>query len=223
MRRRPAETGFTLLEVLVAVTLVGLLSVAVFGAVRVAVQGWRHAEQRSAATADAAAVEDLLRRMIVSAKPVFASPDPTDPAVAFNGGPRALALIGKLPDALAPGLQGQERIFLADIGGVRTLMLAWRLDLPAAEGGALPETLVPLLDHVRSLRIAYFGPSASGSARGWTDTWANRQALPTLVRVQLERDAAAADIWPDLIAAPVATVSNECRYSGLDARCHKTP
>jgi general secretion pathway protein J len=223
-----ATRGFTLLEVLVAVTLLGLLSVALFGAVRVGAQGWRHAEQRGTATADAAAVQDMLRRMIASAKPVFASPDPTNAAVAFDGGPRALALIGMLPDAFAPtlqgqGLQGQQRLFLAQFGGTRTLMLAWRLDLPAADGGALPETLVPLVDHVRAVRFAYYGAPADGSAPGWTDSWADRATLPALVRVHLERDAGAPDAWPDLLVSPVATISTECRYTGFDAGCHRTP
>jgi hypothetical protein len=100
-----------------------------------------------------------------------------------------------LPDAFAPtlqgqGLQGQQRLFLAQFGGTRTLMLAWRLDLPAADGGALPETLVPLVDHVRAVRFAYYG---------------------------------APDAWPDLLVSPVATISNECRYTGFDAGCHRTP
>jgi hypothetical protein len=165
----------------------------------------------------------MLRRMIASAKPVFASPDPTNAAIAFDGGPRALALIGLLPDAFAPGLQGQQRLFLAQFGGTRTLMLAWRLDLPASDGGALPETLVPLVDHVRAVRFAYYGPPADGSAPGWTDSWADRTTLPSLVRVHLERDAGTPDIWPDLLVSPVATISNECRYTGLDAGCHRTP
>jgi general secretion pathway protein J len=223
MRAGVATRGFTLLEVLVAVTLLGVLSVALFGAVRVGAQGWRHAEQRSAATADEAAVQDMLRRMIGSAKPVFASTDPTNAAVAFDGGPRALALIGLLPDAFAPGLQGQQRLFLAQFGGTRALMLAWRLDLPAADGAALPETLVPLVDHVRAVRFAYYGPPANGSAPEWTDSWADRTTLPALVRVHLERDAGAPDSWPDLLVSPVATISNECRYTGVDAGCHRTP
>jgi len=209
--------------VLVAVTLLGLLSVALFGAVRVGAQGWRHAEQHGAATADASAVQDMLRRMIASAKPVFASPDPTGAAIAFDGGPRALGLIGVLPDAFAPGLQGQQRLFLARFGGTQTLMLAWRLDLPAADGGALPETLVPLLDHVRGLRFAYYGAPVDGSAPVWTDTWADRTTLPAMVRVHLERDAGIPDSWPDLVASPLATISNECRYTGVDAGCHRTP
>jgi general secretion pathway protein J len=215
--------GFTLLEVLVAVVLLGLLSVALFAAVRVGARGWWTAEQRSAATEDATTLQDVLRRMIASAKPVFASADPADAAVAFDGTAQSLGLVGTLPDAIAPGLQGQQRLFLARHDGAAMLMLAWRLDLPAADGGTLPEIIVPLLDHVSAVRFEYYGTSGAGSASGWTDTWSGRTTLPALVRLHVERDAGASGPWPDLVAAPVATVSNECRYTGLDAACHRTP
>jgi general secretion pathway protein J len=223
MMRRRDDAGFTLLEILVAVTLLGLLSVALFGAVRAGAKGWGRAEQHIAASTDAAAVQDLLRRMIGSAKPVFASSDPSTAAVAFEGDARSLALIGTLPDALAPGLQGQQRVFLAQVGGTQSLMLSWRLDLPSADGGTLPETLVPLMDNVGTVRFAYYGPSGDGSTRGWSDTWSNRQTLPSLVRVHIESADKSLPPWQDLIAAPLATISNECRYTGLDAGCHRIP
>jgi general secretion pathway protein J len=222
MMQRTAS-GFTLLEVLVAVTLLGLLSVALFGSVRVGAQGWRRAEQHSAANTDAAAVRQLLRRMIVSAKPAFASADPSDATVAFAGDARSLALIGTLPDALAPGLQGQQRLFVAQIGGARVLVLAWRLDLPASDGGALPETLVPVLDHVDAVRFAYYGAADGDSAPGWSDTWSHRRTLPMLLRVHIDRSGDGVEPWPDLVAAPLATVTDECRYVGRDAGCHRMP
>jgi general secretion pathway protein J len=223
-RRDPrGAPGFTLIEVLVAVTLLGLLMVAVSAAVRFGAQSWRRAEQQSAATADVAAVEDVLRRMIITAKPRFASADPTDAAIAFNGEANSLALIGTLPDAFAPGLQGQQRLFLVPSGATQILVVAWRLDLPASDGGELRETLVPLLDHVRAVRFAYYGPTDDGSTRAWTDTWSNRHILPALVRVHIERDTGSMASWPDLIASPMSTVSNECRYTGLDSGCHRTP
>jgi len=217
------SAGFTLLEVLVAITLLGLLSVGLFGAVHIGGQGWRRAERHSAATEDATAVQDVLLSLIAGAQPVFASADPADATVAFDGRPRSLTLVGPLPAAIAAGQQGQERLFLAASGDSRTLMLAWRLDLPAADGGTLPETVVPLLDHVQSIRFAYFVAAGHGEAEGWRDTWVGRHRLPALVRLQVDRDTGGAGPWPDLVAAPLATVSTECGYEGLDAACHRTP
>src|SRR5579863_8784532 len=92
-RRRapPGAAGFTLIEVLVVVTLLGLLMVAVFAAVRFGAQSWRRAEQHSAGTTYVAAVQDMLRRIIISAKPRFASADPTDAAIAFDDEADSLA------------------------------------------------------------------------------------------------------------------------------------
>jgi general secretion pathway protein J len=237
MRRcHPAASGsagFTLLEVLVAITLLGLLSVGLFGSVRVGGQGWRRTEQHRAATADVIALQDVLRRMIAAAKPDFASADPADRTVAFDGEAQSLAFTATLPDAIAPGQQGRLRLFLAragatqagatQAGAMQTLMLAWRLDVPASDGGSLPEKYVVLLDHVRGLRFAYCESSHGGAAFGCSDSWSGRDTLPALVRLHVERDSDAPGPWPDLVAAPLATVSSECSYAGLDPACHKTP
>jgi general secretion pathway protein J len=215
--------GFTLLEVLVAVSLFGLLSAGLFGAVRVGSQGWRQAEQHSATTEDAVALQDVLRRIIATAKPAFASADPADRTMDFDGTAQSLNLIATLPDAIAPGQQGRIRLFLAHSGAAQMLMLAWRLDLPASDGGSLPEHYVVLLDHVRAIRFAYCGSSHGGAASYCSDDWSGRDTLPALVRLHVERDSGAPGPWPDLVAAPVATVSSECDYSGLDPACHRTP
>jgi general secretion pathway protein J len=223
--RDPAggSAGFTLLEVLVAVSLFGLLFAGLFSAVHVGGQGWRRAEQHRAATQDAAALQDVLRRMIATAKPVFASADPADRTVSFDGTTQSLHLIATLPDAIAPGQQGELRLFLAHADAGQTLTLAWRLDLPASDGGALPENVVPLLDHVRTLRFNYCGSAGGGAGSACSDSWTSRDALPALVRLHVERDSDAPGPWPDFVAAPVATVSSECVYAGLDSACHRTP
>jgi general secretion pathway protein J len=218
-----SQRGFTLLEVLVAVTLLALLSVGLFDTVRVGVMGWRHAERQQAAAEDSTAVQDVLRRMIAAARPVFVSPDLGNDTVAFSGGPRSLSLVGTLPDALAPGLQGQERLFLVRSGAGFTLMLAWRLDLPSPEGGAMPESVVPLLDHVADMRISYLGPSDDGSVVGWADSWLDRRRLPSLVRIRLRRDEGGPGPWPDLLAAPIATAATDCRFAVTDSACHRIP
>lgn len=216
-RAQPTFGAFTLLEVMVAVTLLGLLSVGLFDMVRVGVLGWRHVDERGAEAEDAAAVQDVLRRMIDSARPAVATGN-GGTGLAFRGDAHSLDMIGELPDAIAPGLQGRERLFVARHGRSAALMLGWRLDLPGPGGGPSRETLVPLIENVAAVRFAYFGPPDDGGAAGWNDSWSGRTVLPGLVRIRVTyaADAGPRRPLPDFVAAPRATALIACHFDCLE-------
>jgi hypothetical protein len=78
-----------------------------------------------------------------------------------------------------------------------------------------------LLDHVAALRFAYFGPPRSGEAPAWVDQWTDRDRLPGLVRVAIERDGAAFAAWPELVVAPRITANASCIYDALRSTCQR--
>jgi general secretion pathway protein J len=217
------DAGFTLLELLIALTLVGLLSTLVFGGVRLASRAWEKSDTRAEDAADQWSVEHVLRHAITAAYPGFASRDRHDPTLAFNGEARSLALLAPLPWALAAGVIARMRFYLTGDKPAQRLVLAWRLDLPAADAETdLPEQEVVLLDRVRALGFAYFGALEPGQAPVWQHRWAEQSTLPQLVRVHLERSDPALPVWPDLIAAPQVTVNSACRFDPLTAECRRT-
>src|SRR5262245_22660750 len=69
--RRPApgagEAGFTLMELMVALALVGLLTVLVFGGLRISLRAWTRTHDDVAQATDLWAVESLLSRTIAMA------------------------------------------------------------------------------------------------------------------------------------------------------------
>jgi hypothetical protein len=211
-----------LVELLVTVTLLALLTTLVFAAIRYAGRAWAETDHRAVAAADLSAVEAVFRHAVTGAYPAFASADPTDREIAFNGAGEWLALMAPLPAAIASGVEAQQRFFVEDEGRSRVWVVAWRFDLPGSDAATpLPENRVRLLDHIRVLRFAYYGTLDPSQASGWWERWSGYTRLPDLVRVHIERDDPILPQWPDLVVATRATANTACVYDALAGMCRR--
>ena len=222
-RRDAGAAGFTLIEILTALTLVGLLATLVFGGVRLAARAWERADARAEDAADRWAVENVLRDAITAAYPAFASADLDDRGIVFDGEAHSLVVLAPLPRAVAAGVLAQMRFYLRGGEPSKALVMAWRLDLRSSDGGgALPETPIVLLDRVRRIDFAYFGVDEAGDAPAWQGSWADRTALPQLVRIHLERSDPALPAWPDLVAEPRRMINTACVFDPLVGQCRRS-
>jgi len=216
------DAGFTLVEILVVVALIGLLSSLIFGGIGFGAKAWTRVERRAIEGADIGAVQGVLRRTIAAAFPAFASSDPTDGSIAFDGEGASLALVAPLPVAIEAGVLARQRFFVAQNGRAQALYMGWRLDLPSADDGApLAENTVLLLDHVQSARFDYFGPPDDMHDPIWQEAWTGRPSLPQMVRIRIERDDSRLPPWPDLVSQPRATTNPACVYDPVDAGCRR--
>jgi|GEM_PF-4329384 len=108
-RNASPEAGFTLLELLIAITILGLIMVALAQGVHFSGRAWRSWESRNGQQGDVDAVQTVLRQMIVSGQD-------------FKGQPGTLKFVGRLPAALARG--GLFDIALSCDGD--RLVLSWK-------------------------------------------------------------------------------------------------
>jgi general secretion pathway protein J len=215
------DAGFTLVEILVAVALTGLLSSLIFGGIGFGARAWTKVERRTIEGADISVVQGVLRRTIAAAFPSFASSDPTDGSIAFDGDGVSLTLVAPLPAAIEAGVLARERFFVAQNGGAPALFMGWHLDLPSSDEGTPPaEETVLLLDHVRRVRFDYFGPPDDMQYPIWQEAWTGRLSLPQMVRVRIERDDSRLPPWPELVSQPRATTP-ACVYDPVDAGCRR--
>lgn len=181
------QAGFTLLELLVALVVFGLLMVGLTQTVRYGLTAWS-VERRGAAGPEAlAAADGALRRLLEQAAPTR-----------FTGTPDDLTFTTILPRASGvPGGLADVRL-LTGRGG---LLLRWA---PHPPGKALVPPPAPqtdaLLPDVTAIRLSYLTPQPS-AAPVWMDHW-RRTGAPLLVRIGFTFGGA--ETWPDLVAAPVA-------------------
>ncbi|MGF1447126.1 MAG: type II secretion system protein GspJ [Pikeienuella sp.] len=203
-RRAPRDAGLTLLELLVALTLLGLIGVMVAGGVRFGVAVWDRGSARASETVETRVALTAIRRLLAAAEPVRFRDGTRDPPVAFDGRPDSIDWVGAMPARIAP--PGEHRLTLALEDGTLVLRHA-ALDDRAQ---ALPATATraPLLGEVAAVALRYYGEDAAG-VPGWQPSWRGRTTLPELVALRIERAG------PGDTARPIAVIVRLAAASSL--------
>jgi general secretion pathway protein J len=187
-----ADSGFTLLEILVALVVFGFLMVGLTQGMRFGLRAWSTQARSLDAQNDVEIVDRTLRRLIERMAPAGAG----DSAV-MSGEPGRLAFTSELPMSMPPDLRLADMVLGLDAR--RRLVLRWVPHRHAVRLGSPPEPReTALLEGVRRLELAYWPRSGSG---GWKAVWRDRD-LPALVRVRLVFDNGERH-WPEIVVAPM--------------------
>ena len=186
MARRGAR-GFTLVEMLVALTLLALLAAMLLGALRFGVRSWDGAAARTEERDETAAAQGVLRALLSEAS----TPGPGAAPLMLVGDSRSLTFVA--PWMRGPGGDGLHRFTLSVAGDA--LIFAWAPEDGASAGGTRA-----LLEGVAEMRVAYFGAAAPAAPPLWRDRWEEGRDPPRLVRIEV----AFVDrvrTWPPLVVA----------------------
>lgn len=198
----PGNTGgFTLLELLVALTVFGFLLVALNYGVRTGLGIWdvqsRHVYKIWDLDATARLFRTLLTRIPTSAA---ASINPGSPgvAIAFAGTADKMIFVGELPTGF--GADTPADITLELLG--KRLVVNWQPHRHELAGSSPRPTVSEILRGVDRLEFSYWGmPSPTAVAPAWLAAWEG-PSLPDLIRIRLGFSQNDSRRWPDLIVAP---------------------
>jgi general secretion pathway protein J len=183
--------GFTLLEVLAALAVLGLLLLALRQGSDFGFTAWGTQARLIARDGELDSVDRALRRLIGHMDPGSEAEPGT-----LAGDAHTLAFTTDLPVA-AEGLPTRAADIGLGVDGAKRLVLRWETHLHAQRFVAAPpphiEELVRNVDH---LDLAYWRDGA------WTGS-ASVKEVPQLVRVHIVFASGDARHWPDIIAAPV--------------------
>jgi general secretion pathway protein J len=181
--RDRSQDGFTLLELLIAITLLGLLTTMLLAGFRL---GTRHVERQTTRierSAQIPAVQAFLRTQLADAQPLLDQTSGSK-SIVFDGRPDGLDFVGVAPESSAiGGLQLFSVEF--DRHTTRQLRVRWQLVGVPEVGLQQGTNETVLLDRVARVAFYYYGaiPPAKGPA--WHQAWQEMEYLPSLIRLDL--------------------------------------
>jgi prepilin-type N-terminal cleavage/methylation domain-containing protein len=229
---RNPRRGMTLIEILVAVSLMGLLAVAMVTALTVGAGSWQDARSRLSLDRRIASANEIFYAELEGIVPVETRPDPSSGvtiprAVFFQGEPEAMRFVTDY--SLTAGRRAGLRIvelqiaeasrgtrvlvnempyrgpadLLAVIQGVDRDPLAGGLRLLFAPVQARPTSLI-LADELAECRFSYLRAARrQGEPALWIPQWTELNSLPSAIRIEMTPRQGEARLLPVTITAPV--------------------
>lgn len=211
--------GFTLIEMLVALALVSLMSLAMLQAYRFSQRTLAQTTRVDAGVREVANAQRVLRRLIEQGYP-FEAGGSSSASHGLVGNEDRFALTA--PAAAHLGGVGHYRyaLVLNEDGG---LEVGWGLDRnganePSEASGGHEE----ILDGVQSVSIAYLELVERGNGQielHWRETWIDKAALPALVRIRVAFEENDRRQWPELIVAPRIFADANCVFDVVSQMC----
>jgi prepilin-type N-terminal cleavage/methylation domain-containing protein len=223
------QHGFTLIEMIVALALVALISIAIFESLRFGQRTYKKVINDGGAAWEVFAGQRLIRTILESAYPQEPSTTGVAGMHGVEGDRESVAITAAAPLAAGgTGLMRYEISVHRAATGASDMVVRW---WPQSAGGATGGMSVApmqevVVEKIASAEWSYQSQSAqdvteAGNSR-WQDNWRGTQSLPALVRLRVTFDPQDSRRWPDLIVAPKVSDDANCVFDVVAQRCRGT-
>ena len=200
------QRGFTLVEVVIALTIVATLLVVMFGSLRVGLAAWQRGDERAEVLDRARSITQIVTRTLGAAHPYMSSAQGGEAArLLFEGTPDRVAFVtGAPPFPTAAPIAFTAVTLSQDAGPVPGLAVR---QTPLPNAVPFDRGLQPALVEgtVSDVRFRYLRESD----RAWTERWvaAEEKALPLAVEMTLSivQAGRSAPQPPLIVSLPVRT------------------
>jgi general secretion pathway protein J len=187
------DRGFTLLEILVALAVLGLLMAGLVQGLRVGVSTWTAQTQKLSANSDLDATDRTLRALIERMDPGGVSGRPA----LFKGTEHSLTFTTSLPDPSGAAMSRVVDVLLA-VDESHRLQMVLLPHYREAAGTAPAPGRVELLNDVDRIELGYWlDPQV-----GWLTEWRG-VVVPKLIRVRIVSRRGSARTTPDIVISPM--------------------
>jgi general secretion pathway protein J len=219
---RTHASGFTLLELTVALILFALMTAMMFGSLTFAGRSWDGGEAKATQVNEMRQTEEFLRAQLGSQFPLRARKVTGFP-LRFAGERNEMRYAAALPPRVAEGGIYFFRLLVVREGDKSRLVQ----ERVIPEPGALDDpdfhdaARSVLAEGIAELKISYYGRdpgAADADAPSWRDKWEDKQRLPMLVRLDVIPEKGPA--WPQLVVEPRHAPEAGCRaWDAAGSRC----
>ncbi|WP_127077257.1 prepilin-type N-terminal cleavage/methylation domain-containing protein [Rhodomicrobium lacus] len=187
------EDGFTLVEILVTLAILGFISALIATALRLGNNMWSKAQERGQSTRSLLEAENGLTRVLTTLRPLH---QPDSDELDFSGYSNSLEGVIALPDHI--GLGGLYRIHLFHDPQELQLTLSLSSDFQNRQAQGDRTTVATKVERIS---IRYFGKSKEVSNEQWQTSWLHQKRLPKLIAIDVTLSGADTQ-WPEFKIAP---------------------
>jgi general secretion pathway protein J len=212
--RAGVQAGYSLVELLVVVALMGLIAVAISGGMRFGARVWERTENAVQSGDLARGGHAFLGALLSHVYPRRPDPNKPDRAPPFAGAADRMEFVAVAPSSLR--VSGLARISLAAerAGNQSSLSISYR-----AERGPVAERREVLLTGAREIDFAY-GKVVEGAVH-WTSAWQGEEKPPALIRIRMSFPPESGVSWPDLVVRPLIDRDAACIFDPVSSDCRR--
>ena len=192
--------GFTLIEVIIAMSLLAIMMLLLFGSMRICVQNWDAGERKMREVGRMAEVQNFFKRHLTAIKPLQNNFTEDEPEFTFQGDKRSLQFVSSLPASAGRfGLQLFSVALKKNEDDNQVIAVSITPFFPAAEGEEWKIEEVIIAEQIETLEISYYGVEKLGNEAEWHEEWEN-DSVPDLIKVAIELEGG--KVWPEIIVEP---------------------
>jgi general secretion pathway protein J len=200
MRRRAAP-GFTLIELVLALSILAIMVTMLFGGLRVGIRAWQRGEERAAALQHSRSITQLLEQALAGTYWYLSRPDYSErgPVLLFKGDAERLNFVTVSPPMPFPA-------------PIPFVAVTLSVDAGSAPGLAIREKALPNTDPFEEVAPIVVDPTIASvrfrylrQGGGWEEAWdsVDERALPQAIEVTVTPVADGQGVPPQPIIIPV--------------------
>lgn len=219
--RRAAQSGFTLVELVIAMVLLGIMISLMYSGITFSLRSWDAADANGRLVADRRLGENFLRREISEIFPMRWK-DPMSVRYAFEGSEHVLRFVSSRPAGVSQGGLALASVGIepdADHPKLRNLVMRRALaDPDAADFSALDDAKPSVLvEDVSSVDFTYFGAENDFAEPRWWQSWPFPNHMPSIIRLSMA--AGDGSPLPDMIVPILVGEEAGCLETALQRGC----
>jgi general secretion pathway protein J len=199
----PAQGGFTLVELLLAITLMSMLMALAYGGLRASARATDRGQTILEESGRIRMAHQFVRKQLNQMVPlVFMQDEQQQERTIFEGSADMIRFVGPMPGYLGFGGPQVQEMALVPAGDRGTALVLSHALLQGFEESRLYERApIVLIDRIDQASFFFLGLTEEGELADWTSGWEDPTIMPLAVSLEMEFEEDVFTTWPVLTAS----------------------